>query len=41
MVTVVHPNLEQTEAKMSASNVSVFYGDKKAIDDVSIDIPTR
>ena len=41
MVTVVHPNLEQTEAKMSASSVSVFYGDKKAIDDVSIDIPTR
>lgn len=41
MVTVVHPNLEETEAKMSASGVSVFYGDKKAIDEVSIDIPTR
>ncbi len=26
---------------MSARNVSVFYGDKKALDDVSIDIPTE
>lgn len=41
MVTIVHPNLEQTDAKMSARNVSVYYGDKKAIDDVSIDIPTK
>ena len=41
MVTVVHPNLEDSEAKMSARDVSVFYGDKKAIDDVSIDIPTK
>ena len=41
MVTVVHPNLEDTNAKMSARDVSVFYGDKKAIDDVSIDIPTK
>ena len=41
MVTVVHSNLENTDAKMSARDVSVFYGDKKAIDDVSIDIPTR
>ena len=24
--------------KMTARNVSVFYGDKKAIDDVSIDV---
>jgi phosphate transport system ATP-binding protein len=40
-VTVVHDNLEKTEAKMSAKGVSVFYGDKKAIDDVSIDIPTE
>jgi phosphate transport system ATP-binding protein len=39
VVTVVHPNLEQTEAKMRATDVSVYYGDKKAIDDVSIDIP--
>ncbi|MDZ4307960.1 phosphate ABC transporter ATP-binding protein PstB [Allopontixanthobacter sp.] len=41
MVTVVHPNLEETDAKMSARDVSVFYGDKKAIDEVSIDIPTK
>lgn len=41
MVTVVHPNLEDTEAKMSARDVSVFYGEKKAIDQVSIDIPTK
>ena len=41
MVTVVHENLENTDAKMSARDVSVFYGDKKAIDNVSIDIPTR
>ncbi|OYZ40853.1 MAG: phosphate ABC transporter ATP-binding protein, partial [Novosphingobium sp. 16-62-11] len=27
--------------KMSAKNVSVFYGDKRAIDDVSIEIPQR
>ena len=39
-MTVVHDNLEKTEAKMSAKAVSVFYGDKKAIDEVSIDIPT-
>ena len=39
MVTVVHPNLVQTEAKMRATDVSVYYSDKKAIDDVSIDIP--
>lgn len=41
MVTVVHPNLELADAKMRASNVSVFYGEKKAIDDVSIDIPSQ
>ena len=41
MVTVVHPNLTDTDAKMSARDVSVFYGEKKAIDDVSIDIPTK
>ncbi len=35
------PNLEETDAKMSARGVSVYYGDKKAIDDVSIDIPTE
>ena len=41
MVTVVHENLENTDAKMSARDVSVFYGTKKAIDDVSSDIPTK
>jgi len=40
-VTVVHDNLEKTEAKMSAKAVSVFYGEKKAIDEVSIEIPTQ
>ncbi len=41
MVTVVHPNLEATDSKMRASDVSVFYGEKKAIDSVSIDIPSK
>ena len=41
MVTVVHPNLEDSDDKMSAKGVSIFYGDKKAIDDVSINIPTK
>ena len=40
-MTVVHENLEATDAKMSARDVSVFYGDKKAIDEVSIKIPTK
>jgi len=40
-VTVIHPNLETVEAKMSATGVSVYYGDKKAIDDVSISIPEK
>ncbi len=37
----VHSNLDTTDQKMTARGVSVFYGDKKAIDDVSIDIPTE
>ena len=37
-MTVVHDNLEKTEAKMRAKDVSVYYGAKKAIDDVSIDM---
>jgi len=41
MVTVVHPNLEATDAKMRARDVSVFYGDKQALDGVSIDIPSK
>ncbi len=40
-MTVVHPDLEQKTPKMGARNVSVYYGDKKAIDDVSIEIPTE
>ena len=40
-MTVVHENLEATDAKMSARDVSVFYADKKAIDEVSIEIPTK
>ena len=40
MVTVIHPNLEDTDAKMNAKDVSVYYGDKMAIDNVSIEIPT-
>jgi len=40
-VTVIHDNLEATEAKMSARDVNVYYGDKQAIDSVSIDIPQK
>jgi len=40
-VTVIHDMDDKAEPKMRASDVSVFYGDKKAIDDVSIDIPTK
>ncbi|WP_209347496.1 phosphate ABC transporter ATP-binding protein PstB [Pontixanthobacter sp. CEM42] len=41
MVTKIHPNLEATNAKMNAQGVSVYYGDKKAIDDVSIEVPSK
>jgi phosphate transport system ATP-binding protein len=30
-----------TKPRMTARNVNVFYGEKKAIDDVSIDVPTE
>ncbi len=40
-MTLVHSNLDDSEAKMTARDVSVFYGDKQAIKDVSIDIPTK
>ncbi|MBD3728143.1 MAG: phosphate ABC transporter ATP-binding protein [Sphingomonadales bacterium] len=40
-MTLVHPNLETPNAKMQARGVSVYYGEKLAIDDVSIDIPTE
>ncbi len=39
-MTLIHPNLEQLDAKMSAKDVSVFYSEKQAIDNVSIDVPT-
>ncbi|MFA7597462.1 MAG: phosphate ABC transporter ATP-binding protein, partial [Novosphingobium sp.] len=40
MVTDELPQIDESNgAKMSARNVSIFYGAKKAIDDVSIDIP--
>ncbi|MEB3415072.1 phosphate ABC transporter ATP-binding protein PstB [Alteriqipengyuania sp. WL0013] len=34
-----HEGMEALDAKMTADNVSVYYGQKKAIDDVSISIP--
>ncbi|MCZ8323946.1 MAG: phosphate ABC transporter ATP-binding protein PstB [Sphingomonadaceae bacterium] len=34
-------NLDPVDAKISARNVSIYYGEKRAIDDVSIDIPTQ
>ena len=36
-MTTLH-ELDPVDAKIAARNVSVFYGDKRAIDDVSIDI---
>jgi phosphate transport system ATP-binding protein len=39
-VTTLH-SLDPVDAKLGARNVSVFYGDKCAIDDVSIDIATE
>ena len=41
MVTEHNPRTLSNVAKMSARGVSVFYGEKKAIDDVSIDIETE
>ncbi|UAB77043.1 phosphate ABC transporter ATP-binding protein [Erythrobacter sp. SCSIO 43205] len=40
-MTVIHPNIEEVKAKMSAENVSVYYGEKQAIKDVSIGIPAK
>ena len=39
-MTRIHSNLTTGDIRMSARDVSVYYGDKKAIDEVSIDIPT-
>ena len=41
MVTVRHENLPATDAKMRTTDVNVYYGDKQAIDSVSIDIPSQ
>jgi phosphate transport system ATP-binding protein len=41
MVSVIHPDLDDTAPKMSARDVCVFYGEKKALDAVSIDIPVK
>ncbi len=40
-MTVIHSGLDETDPKMRASDVSVYYADKKAIDNVSIDIPSK
>ena len=40
-MTVIHEMDDTADPKMRARDVSVFYGDKKAIDDVSIDVPTK
>ena len=37
-MTVIHPNMTDTSAKIRARDVCVYYGEKKAIDEVSIDI---
>ena len=39
-MTVFH-ELDPVDAKLTARDVSVFYGEKKALDTVSIDIPTE
>ena len=41
MVTVYHPGLEVADPKMRTRDVNVYYGDKQAIDHVSIDIPSQ
>lgn len=40
-MTKIHPNLEAVDPKMNAQGVSVYYGDKQAIKDVSIGIPAK
>jgi len=40
-VTVVHPNIEEVTSKMHAEGVSVYYGEKQAIKDVTIGIPAK
>ena len=38
---MVTESLSDIQAKMRTRDVSVFYGDKKAVDTVSIDIPSE
>lgn len=40
-MTVVHPNIEEVTPKMNAEGVSVYYGEKQAIKNVSIGIPAK
>ena len=40
-MTVVHPNIEEVTSKMHAEGVSVYYGEKQAIKDVTIGIPAK
>jgi phosphate transport system ATP-binding protein len=41
VVTVYHSGLDVADAKMRTRDVSIYYGAKQAIDDVSIDIPAQ
>ena len=40
-MTVYHSDLDVADAKMRTRNVNIYYGEKQAIDDVSIDIPAQ
>ena len=40
-MTRIHDMAAPSKPKMSTRNVSVYYGDKRAIDDVSLDIPAE
>ncbi|MXO85173.1 phosphate ABC transporter ATP-binding protein [Altererythrobacter aurantiacus] len=40
-MTRIHQNMEVRDAKMQARDVSVYYESKRAIDNVSIDIPNK
>ena len=40
-MTMLGKDLEQKDLKITAKNVDVYYGDNKAIDNVSVDIPDR
>ena len=40
-MTVIHDTLTQAPAKMRTRDVNVYYGEKQAIDSVTIDIPSQ